>query len=98
MCFRNCHLSCSHAISAKRIILSLWFTLAVLTATVSVAGEPGAEWITFVSHRSGRNLLYKMRPDGSELSVIFGGELKGMPGVPEGLTLYREPHWGRVEP
>ncbi|HWE35999.1 MAG TPA: hypothetical protein VG406_05445 [Isosphaeraceae bacterium] len=72
--------------------------LVIPLATVCPAAEPEGRWITFVSHRSGRNLLYKMRPDGSELSVIFGGELEGMPGLPEGLTLYREPHWGRQSP
>jgi hypothetical protein len=55
-------------------------------------------WITFLSHRTGHNVLYKMRPDGSELTPIFGGELRGVPVFEEGVTLYREPHWTRQSP
>jgi hypothetical protein len=50
-------------------------------------------WITFLTHRTGSNLLYRMRPDGSDCKPIFGGPIKGAPGVNEGMTLYREPHW-----
>jgi Tol biopolymer transport system component len=62
------------------------------------AGEPEGSWITFLSRRSGENVLYKMRPDGSEVTPIFGGELQDVPGIPEGATLYREPHWARLSP
>ncbi|WP_148593196.1 TolB-like translocation protein [Aquisphaera giovannonii] len=55
-------------------------------------------WILFLSHRSGNNLLYRMRPDGSELTPIFGGELKDVPGMEAGRTLYRQPHWSRQSP
>jgi hypothetical protein len=50
-------------------------------------------WITFLSHRTGDNLLYRMRPDGSECKAIFGGPIENAPGVADGMTLYREPHW-----
>lgn len=50
-------------------------------------------WITFLSHRIGDNLLYRMRPDGSECRPIFGGPVKDAPGIGEGMSLYRQPHW-----
>lgn len=56
------------------------------------------QWITFLSHRSGGNLLYKMRPDGTDVEAILGGELKGFPVVSEGVSLHREPHWTRLSP
>jgi hypothetical protein len=74
---------------------------ASAAATVpSGRGKGGSEasWITFLSHRSGGNLLYRMRPDGSELAPIFGGELRGVPGLSEGQALYRQPHWSRQSP
>src|SRR4051794_41802207 len=76
-------------------------TLGLLVFTSSgdcEADEPAGSWITFLSRRSGGNLLYKMRPDGSEVTPIFGGDLKDVPGLPPGLTLYREPHWTRQSP
>jgi hypothetical protein len=39
-----------------------------------------------------------MRPDGSELAPIFGGELEDVPGLAEGQWLYRQPHWTRQSP
>lgn len=54
--------------------------------------------ITFLSHRSGRNLLYTMRPDGSEIKPIFGGEIKDVPVFTAGVTLARVPHWTRQSP
>jgi hypothetical protein len=61
------------------------------------AGE-GEPWILFLSRRSGRNVLYRMRPGGGEAEPIFGGELEGMPGLPEGTAWCREPHWSRQSP
>jgi hypothetical protein len=58
----------------------------------------GDSWITFLSRRSGDNLLYRMRPGGSELAPIFGGELVGLPGLAEDQRLYRQPHWTRQSP
>src|ERR1022692_165947 len=55
-------------------------------------------WITFLSHRSGNNLLYRVRPDGSDLTPIFGGKLTDVPGLAEGQSLYRRPHWTRQSP
>jgi Tol biopolymer transport system component len=50
-------------------------------------------YITFVSHRTGDNLLYRMRPDGSDCNPIFGGTIKDAPGIDDDFNLYREPHW-----
>ncbi len=76
---------------------------AVCIATISFHGECEAQtanngWITFLSHRSGGNLLYKMRPDGTALTPIFGGELKGVPSIPAGMVYYREPHFAYQSP
>ena len=91
-------LSRSRSDSVRKLIQSIACAFAVLTTPGCAGAEPGGAWITFVSHRTGRNLLYKMQPDGSGLSVLFGGELKGVPGLSEGLVLYREPHWARLSP
>lgn len=75
--------------------------LTVVAATLAAdcgADEPDGSWITFLSRRSGENVVYKMRPDGSGVTPIFGGKLEGMPGLAEGSTLYREPHWCRQSP
>jgi len=64
---------------------------------VTLPDSDGA-WITFLSHRAGNNLLYRMRPDGSELTPIFGGELSDVPGLKSGQILYRQPHWTRQSP
>ena len=45
-----------------------------------------ASRITFVSHRSGENLLYVMNPDGTGLRPIFGGPLADVPTVVEGTA------------
>ncbi len=55
--------------------------------------RPKDSWISFLSHRTGDNLLYRMRPDGTECEPIFGGPITGAPGIGAGMTLYREPHW-----
>jgi len=57
-----------------------------------------ASRITFVSHRSGENLLYVMNPDGTGIRPIFGGPLADVPTVVEGTALYRSPHWTRQSP
>ena len=72
--------------------------LVVATHQKCHAADSDGSWITFLSHRSGNNLLYKMRPDGSEVTSIFGGELKDVPGLSKGRTSYREPHWTRQSP
>jgi hypothetical protein len=78
--------------------------LSILAVTVfTMAGDcradgPDAAWITFLSHRSGGNRLYRMHPDGSGVTPIFGGPLKEMPGISDGMMLYREPHWTRQSP
>lgn len=77
------------------------FVVALIT--LFTVGSRAAEaredsWITFLSRRSGENVVYRMRPDGRDLTPIFGGELKGVPGLTDGQTLYREPHWCRQSP
>lgn len=56
----------------------------------------GGSWITFLSNRTGQNLLYRMRPDGAELKAVFGGRVEGLPGISPKYTVYLEPHWSRV--
>jgi hypothetical protein len=63
------------------------------TAEPKQQRDPKPSWITFLSRRTGDNLVYRMRPDGSELVQIFGGVVKDAPGLGEGTALYREPHW-----
>jgi Tol biopolymer transport system component len=74
----------------------------VLVIAEPASSEEGvnqsAEWITFVSHRSGHNLLYKMRPDGAETESFFGGVIRDVPVIAEGVVLYRQPHWTRLSP
>jgi Tol biopolymer transport system component len=65
---------------------------------LGLADERKESWILFLSHRTGNNLLYRMRPDGSDIEPIFGGEVKAAPGLPEGMTWYREPHWSCQSP
>jgi hypothetical protein len=61
-------------------------------------GKAEDSWMTFLSRRTGRNVLYKMRPEGSDVTPIFGAEIRGVPILVEGVTLYREPHWTRLSP
>ena len=73
-----------------------------LIATSASGVCPGEEtkgsWITFLSTRSGNTLLYKMKPDGSHVTPIFGGPIVGAAGVPEGVIHYRQPHFGYQSP
>ena len=62
-------------------------------AAAEPAGSSAGSWITFLSHRTGMNLLYRMRPDGSELKPVFGGPIPDAPGLGAGLALVRDPHW-----
>lgn len=74
--------------------------LMAVTASAShgLADGPEGSWITFLSRRTGGNVLHRMRPDASGEGRVFGGELKDMPGLAEGMTWYREPHWTRQSP
>jgi hypothetical protein len=67
-------------------------------AAAAPKAAPAGQWITFLSHRTGYNLLYRMRPDGSDVRPVFGRPLKDVPGLTPGVTLYREPHWTRQSP
>ncbi|QEH34957.1 translocation protein TolB [Aquisphaera giovannonii] len=74
---------------------------AVLVAVAAAFGPAGARaddsWITFLSHREGKNLLYRMHP-GGEPEPLFGGEIKDAPGLPAGMGWWREPHWSVQSP
>jgi WD40-like Beta Propeller Repeat len=86
-------------VNRLRVGLPCGLALLVGAAAVHSArpAEPAAgapqSWITLLSRRSGDNLLYRMRPDGSECKPVFGGPVKDAPGLGDGLSLYREPHW-----
>jgi len=54
--------------------------------------------VTFVSHRTGGNLLYRMRPDGTNVTPIFGGQISDVPTLTDGVTFIREPHWTHQSP
>src|SRR5688572_10934734 len=77
--------------------ITLLCLLFVLWVQSLCADEPipaiQDSWITLLSHRTGDNLLYKMRPDGTNCKPIFGGPIQDAPGIGDGMTLYREPHW-----
>lgn len=82
-------------------VVILAFTL--VQANVNSAASQGnvvepPDWITFISHRSGHNLLYKMRPDGAEMKSFFGGVIPNVPILSDSVVLYREPHWTRLSP
>lgn len=54
--------------------------------------------ITFLSHRTGQNILYKTCEDAKEIAQIFGGEI---PDLPPGFTKFKkvlEPHWTKQSP
>lgn len=53
--------------------------------------------VTFVSHRSGNNLLYRIDLGGTKATPLFGGAIQA-PAVNKGVALYREPHWTRQSP
>ena len=78
-------------------VISVCMAVAATAGARCPAAKDGA-WITFLSHRTGENVLYRMHPDGSDLQPIFGGELKDTPGLPEGMKWYRQPHWSRQSP
>lgn len=62
--------------------------------------KPDASLIGFLSRRTGRNIWYTMRPDGSDVRPIFGGKVgtEEIPALTPGTTVYREPHWTRLSP
>ncbi|MFL5240555.1 MAG: hypothetical protein ACJ8FY_00460 [Gemmataceae bacterium] len=60
--------------------------------------ESKGSWITFLSHKTGDNLLYRMRPDASDCKPVFGGPIKDAPGIETGMSLYRQPHWSWQSP
>jgi Tol biopolymer transport system component len=78
-------------------LISGCITLAAITGACRPVANDG-EWITFLSHRTGASVLYRMHPDGSGLQAVFGGELKDAPGLSRGMKWYRQPHWSRQSP
>ena len=82
---------------AWAMVLTLWSVCSNDVQAQSTEAEP-APVVTFLSHRTGTNLLYTMNGDGREIRPIFGGLIKDVPTVGEGVALYREPHWTRQSP
>lgn len=83
----------------SRCLVSCLIAMLALIACghLSPANADGS-WITFLSHRSGKNQLYRMRPDGTELESVFGDRIDNAPAVPMNCYLYQEPHWTRLSP
>ena len=82
---------------ASADLLAASFTTLALIGECQGAGPRGC-WITFLSHGSGGNVLYRMRPDDGEVTPIFVGELKDLPGTPDGLIYDRQSHFGLRSP
>ena len=88
-----------HAITSASVILA--FTLISANVDSAASQEKVGKstgWITFLSHRSGHNLLYKMRPDGAEMKSFFGGPIPNVPVLSDGVVFYRVPHCIRLSP
>jgi len=69
---------------------------ALKAQTPAAVGSEHA--ITFLSHRTGSNLLYTMKADGTGIRPIFGGVIKDVPTFTDGVKLVRAPHWTRQSP
>lgn len=82
----------------KSCVLAVVFCIGAATGFADKPKVKTDSWITFLSNRNGNSLVYRMRPDGSELKVIFGGELRDAPTIVEGVILHRQPHWTRQSP
>lgn len=54
--------------------------------------------MTFLSHRTGSNLLYKSNADGTGLKPLLGGPVTDVPALSDQYTMVREPHWTRQSP
>jgi hypothetical protein len=60
--------------------------------------ENSGEVITFLSHRTGDNLLYKMRPNGTDIKAFYGGEIRNMPANSSDVKMMLQPHWTLLSP
>lgn len=87
----NIHM-CSFVVA---VLLSLQSDVLNAQPVAATMAEP---IVTFLSHRSGDNILYRMKPDGTEIKPIFGGTIGDIPSFTEGVTLMRQPHWTRQSP
>ena len=68
--------------------------VALLTGECAMAQSQGettaatARVVTFLSHRSGHNILYAMKPDGTDIKAVFGGRVRDVPSIIEGVTTF----------
>lgn len=81
--------------------------LLVLINSISIASfvlaqesnsQSSETWLTFLSHRSGHNLLYVSQQDGTSPKPIFGGPIGDVPSFDKSYTMFRDPHWTRQSP
>lgn len=79
-------------------VISIYFA----TFAACVNAQPDLERyetvMTFLSHRSGLNLLYNSQPDGSNPQIVFGGPIENVPSFSDSYKMIREPHWTRQSP
>jgi hypothetical protein len=73
------------------------FVCAVTASAQQFQNEPHSV-LTFLSHRSGHNRLYRSYPDGTNPQPIFGGPITDVPSFNESYTRFWEPHWTRQSP
>lgn len=81
-----------------RFVAIIAISLAATSVSAQTKQEPTETLLTFLSHRSGHNLLYKSQPDGNNPQPIFGGPILDVPSVNSSYAMFREPHWTRQSP
>jgi len=85
-----------------QIQVALVFILFCLFADLALAQQEDQSkvqpLITFLSHRTGHNVLYTMHPDGSQITPVLGGPVSDQPVFTKGVTMFRSPHWTRQSP
>ncbi|HBE71866.1 MAG TPA: hypothetical protein DDW52_27305 [Planctomycetaceae bacterium] len=87
----------------SQIHFQIAFAAISFPATVIAYAQPPTEKqsemvLTFLSHRSGENLLYAAKPDGTDPLPIFGGPVTDIPSFNDSYVMFREPHWTRQSP
>lgn len=60
--------------------------------------EPVRPQLTFLSHRSGHNVLYRAELDGSNPQPVLGGRIDDVPSFDDRYVMFCEPHWTRQSP
>ena len=81
-------------------LLIVGLVLLTLAGTASAQSDELKQEIalTFLSHRSGYNQIFKSHHDGSEPKPLFGGPIVDVPSFDDSYTMFREPHWTRQSP